>query len=47
MRWSSKKIEGVNYEGAIMLFERVFISGFATLDMGLGGLYFMGGIKCF
>lgn len=40
-------MQGVNYDGAIMLFELVFISGFARLDMGLGGLYFMEGIKCF
>lgn len=36
LRWSSKKIGGVNYKGTIILFERVSISGFVRLDTGLG-----------
>lgn len=35
LRGSSKKI-GVNYEGAVILFEHVPTSGFVRLDMGLG-----------
>lgn len=40
LRWSSKKIEGVNYKGAIILFERVSTSGFVRLDMGPGYIFY-------